>query len=135
MRTSYLIIVLMSFSLFACSPSQEDVDQAVSDDITWTKIDIPGYDTQDFRFFKAGGWDGERFILLTSNNQLMSSSNGVDWSDYVVEAGGNIDDISVINNIVFLKVGRYWSVLVCFGWRWILEPSFRSRCKSAHMGW
>ncbi len=101
-----VIIILISFLLLGCSKPKYDIDKSLSQEIKWVKLSFSKSDKFS-HFFKAGVWNGDKFILLISDTKaLVSSTNGTEWSKFEVDIDGTINDIIVVNDKLFLEINR-----------------------------
>jgi hypothetical protein len=109
-KIRWFIILFINCFLIACSPPEKGINEKLSSEISWNVLEIPEHE-KEYRFFQSGVWDGEKFILLVSQNKsLVATKNGILWSKIDIKTDGYIDDIAVTNNRKFLKISNTWSV-------------------------
>lgn len=123
MTRKHVLVACFAFVLFGCSPSEKGVKDEISAQMIWVKLNVPKFNKDDYRFFKAGVWDGKEFILLTTHgSKLVSSPNGTEWSKYPVNADGDVSDMRYVHGRLFLKAGVWWRHLDEAGhWKPIVE--------------
>lgn len=111
MKIKTVILFICSVFVIACSPPEKGIINDINGDIAWLKLNIKKYNKGDYRFFKAGAWDGEKFILITEKGKVVISEDGIDWSEMTVKVDGDINDIAIVNGVTLLKIGYWWSAI------------------------